>query len=145
MLLAKANQQVQQSDPEADSDKNAARQAAISKMNDAKLVCLGFIMYASDHQGQLPSDFNEISQTLTNGQPAFTGTNQFKIVAQGLLAGITNPSTTILIRETEAHQWDGNWVKAYGFADGHAELKRLPQEGFDVWEQEHMVLPSPNQ
>lgn len=139
--LAKFNQPRQQPESEADPE----RQAAFSKMNDAKLLCLGLVLYASDHQEQLPTDFNDISQSLTNGQPAFTGTNQFELVAQGLLTGITNPSTTIIIRETEAHFLRGHWSKAYGFADGHAEFKPTPPEGFDAWEKEHMVLPSLNQ
>jgi RNA polymerase sigma factor (sigma-70 family) len=141
--LAKANHLP--ATPDADPESSPEKQAAIARMSDAKLLCLGLLMYTSDHQDQLPPDLNQIPQSLTNTQPALTGTNQFELVAQGRLTGITNPSEAIVVRETEAHLLNGKLVKAYGFADGHAQLMNEPPEGFDAWELEHMVAPPANQ
>jgi prepilin-type processing-associated H-X9-DG protein len=35
----------------------------------------------------------------------------------------------------------GKLVKTYGFADGHAEVKVEPPEGFEAWEKRHMAIP----
>ena len=113
-------------------------------MSDAKLICLGLVMYASTHQNQHPSEVNEVIQALSDSQrDTYTKTNQFEIVAQGSWASITNPADAIVVRETEPHQVQGVWVKTYGFADGHSELKRAPDEGFEAWEKQHIPL-TPN-
>lgn len=84
----------------------------------------------------------QTSDYQTNTQSRLTGTNQSELVVQGLLSSITNPMTTIMVREKEPWFINGKRAKAYGFADGHAEIRNEPPEGFEVWEEQHM-LPNP--
>jgi RNA polymerase sigma factor (sigma-70 family) len=123
------------------------RQIAIAKMNDARSYVLGFIMYASDNHGQFPTNWDQIS-SYTNKIPAPTGTNDFEIVNQGPLSSYelgTNGSLIILVESPAWLTSNGKWVKAYGFADGHAQIQIEPAEGFDAYEQQHTVSPPPNQ
>ena len=109
-------------------------------MQDAKLLVLGLLMYSSDNQDRLPTNFDQTSNYWTNAEHHLTGTNQFELVVQGSIKSIPNPSTTIAVREKEATLVDGKWVKAYGFIDGHSEYKLEPPEGFEAWEKQHMIL-----
>jgi hypothetical protein len=59
------------------------------------------------------------------------------------MANISSPASTIVIREKEPTFLNGKWVKTYGFADGHSEIKSQPEEGFEAWEQRHMIPSSP--
>ena len=119
------------------------RQAMMAKMNDAKALCLGLLLYAEAHQEQFPRDLNDITNYLAGANATLTGTNQFELVVYGPLtpANISKPSETIAVREKEASSVQGNWVKTYGFVDGHSEIKKEPPEGFDAWEQAHMLPP----
>jgi len=128
----------------SDADAELQRQIALPKMEDAKLRVLGLLMYASDNQNHLPEEFNQVSKYWGKAEDALTkdmlmNTNQFEIVVQGLLTGVTNRSAIIAIREREATQANGKWFKTYGFVDGHSEFLREPQEGFEAWEKEHMI------
>ena len=137
--LAKSSQGAHQ--PTTDPDDTPERQGVIAKMNDAKLLVLGLFMHASDNQDRLPPDLSQATNYLAKSEHRLTGTNQFELVAQGSLKSFTNPAATIVVREKEASLYNGNWAKAYGFADGHAEIKREPSEGFDAWEKEHIPTP----
>jgi hypothetical protein len=72
-----------------------------------------------------------------------TGTNEFELVVYGPLnfTNISKPSETIAVREKKASFIGGSWVKAYGFVDAHSEIKKEPPEGFEAWEQAHMLPP----
>jgi hypothetical protein len=121
-----------------------ARKAAILKLNDAKLLVLGMMMHANDHENQYPTNFNQLSPYLDGNDQKLSGSNQFDLVIRGTINSIKNPSTTIAVRETQPTFVNGKWVKAYGFADGHSEYKVQPDEGFDAWEAQHMVSPPPD-
>ena len=141
--LARSTQSTAQTD--IDPDLEARRQVGIAKMNDAKLLVLGWLMYATEHQDLLPNDLNQTSNYWTRAETPLTGTNQFELVAQGSLKDITNPMTTIVVREKEPLFIAGKWVKAYGFADGHSEVRVEPPEGFDAWEKQHISSRAVNQ
>jgi hypothetical protein len=122
------------------------REQAIQKMTDAKGYVLGFILYANDHNGQFPTNWDQVS-AYTNKLQNVSGTNDFEIVNQGAIneyAIGTNGNSIMLIKSPAWLSSDGNWVKAYGFVDGHAQINVEPTEGFDAYEQQHMVAP-PNQ
>lgn len=133
-LANKASQPSQATDENSDPQ----RQVAYAKMNDSKVLALGLILYANAHQDQLPTELGQTSNYLAGTEHRITGTNQFELVAHGPLAGITNPSATIVLREKEPFFANGGWCKAYAFADGHSEIKREPAEGFEAWEKQHM-------
>jgi len=117
------------------------KRISYAKMNDARDLLREFITSADAHQGQFPS---EIDDANLYTQPGYSGTNNFEIVYHGTRDAISDPSKTILIRENLA--WptvDGKWAKAYGFADGHAEIHIDPNGNFGAWEDQH--LPPPRQ
>ena len=126
---------------EADPDADPQKQAAIAKLNDARVLLLGLILYASDNQNQLPADFNQNSNYWANANPRLTGTNQFELVIQGSLSSITNPSMTIAVREKDAWFAKGKWFKTYGFADGHSEVHTEADGNFEAWEKQRMLIP----
>jgi len=127
---------------EQDSDAEPQREAVYAKMNDAKLLMLGMLMYAQDHQDQFPTDLTQTSNYLAKAEHPLTGTNQFDLVLQGTINSVTNPGATIALREQAPVLVNGVRCKAYGFADGHAEYKREPPEGFEAWEAQHIMTPA---
>ncbi len=117
------------------------------KAVDAHIYLSAFMNYANSHNGQFPTNWDQISDKYKNA-PGLTGTNDFEIVYQGPLNWNTlgtNLGSTILIREYLAWPtYDGKWGKVYGFADGHSEPIILSDGNFTAWEQQHTV-PPPNQ
>lgn len=146
--LEQALDQARQSASGADDEESAdpTRRAAIAKMNDAKHLILAFILYAGEHQDQLPTNLDQVESYLEAGERdgrwPLTRTNQFEIVCQGSTSDLAKPAETIVVRERQAWQTpEGKWAKAYGFADGHSEIRTEPVGGFEAWEAEHMVVP----
>jgi len=122
-------------DPEHDPE----QVTAVGHLNDARQLVLGLLMFADDNQQVLPSSLNQTSNYW--GNSSRLSTNQFELVLQRPFSEVENPSTVIAVRQKQPWQRQGHWVKAYGFADGHAELKREPPEGFEAWEQAHIQPP----
>jgi RNA polymerase sigma factor (sigma-70 family) len=118
-----------------------ARAIAIAKLNLSKQWCMAAIMYANDNKGQSPSNFDAAAAYFSKKDlDANVSLDQFEHVFHGNLEHVNKPGETILIREKEAvPSKDGSWSKAYGFADGHAEIHREPQNNFDAFENSHGV------
>jgi len=130
--------------PQTDPAEGELRQKVYPKLNDAKALVTGFRLYADDHQNQLPEQFEQLAPYLSR-MSRITGSNAFEIVYSGPLAGITNPSALIFVREQQAWQRpDGRWAKTYGFADGHAEVHTEPDGNFESWEKERLFPRSGN-
>jgi RNA polymerase sigma factor (sigma-70 family) len=146
LLAVKANQvnNLQPSD-QSISVQEQEKRVAIAKMNDADSFTLGIIDYARDNQDQIPTNIDQIASYLTNSSSIPTGTNSFELVYHGSLDGLTDPKSVILIQESQAMQTSsGKWVKTYGFADGHSEVRGEPYDNFDAFEQQHIVPPPTN-
>jgi prepilin-type processing-associated H-X9-DG protein len=48
----------------------------------------------------------------------------------------------IVVREKDAWQAaDGGWLRAYAFADGHAEIHKAADGNFQPWEAQHIIAP----
>lgn len=124
---------------ENDSRSNEERQAAIAKINDARNLATQFILYASDNQGFVPTNHDQLYSY--NNQYPISGTNHFEIEYQGSLNAITNPSSVILVQSDPWETYEGKWAKAYGFADGHAEVHAEANGDFTAFEQQHSVSP----
>ncbi len=73
-------------------------------------------------------------------------TNLFDLFYQGSLSNVynaTNFGDIIVVREKQPWQApNGKWMKVYGFADGHSQIRSESSEGFDAFEQEHAGPPS---
>lgn len=134
--LAEARQAANPEEPEEDSE----RQAAMQRMDEARKLVLGVLMYATEHNDWIPSDLSATSNYWDDAQDSYgLAAGRFELVAQGSLSSITNYSEIIVVRERDTAWRNGNWSRVYGFADGHSEIKMLPSEGFEAWEQQHMV------
>jgi hypothetical protein len=119
---------------------------AYDKMNYTRQWILAARMYAEDNNGQMPTNFNMLGDYF-KPDPSNTNlsTSQFELLYSGLFNDIKDPSGTITIRELDATQTaDGNWIKSYGFADGHTEIHSEPSGNFDDYEAKH-TIPRPNQ
>jgi RNA polymerase sigma factor (sigma-70 family) len=121
-------------------DAEAQQAAMYGRMNDAKQFCLGLVLFAGDNRNQYPTNLDQVAFYLKNG--ALTGTNDFELLYQGTVGGITNYASTIVIRERTARPTsNGGWTKVYGFADAHAEMHFEQSGDFDAWESLHMPPP----
>jgi RNA polymerase sigma factor (sigma-70 family) len=143
--LWKAQSQFKYSPPQDQSSQSNSpaqqqRQIVIARLNNARNLAMGFIMYAGDNQGQFPTNFGQID-TYTNQYPN-NGTNGFEIVYQGSRNQITNLGDVIVVQESEPWPtYDGRWGKIYGFADGHAEFHAEANSDFSNFEQQHSISP----
>ena len=132
------------------------KEIGIAKLNDARAYVLGILMFRDDNQGQLPASIDQITRYLTNTSsskyssakypiPILTGTNRFDIVHLASLDGLTNWSSIIVLKESQAWQsGEGKWSKTYGFADAHTEVHPETNDNFDEIEQLHSVSPPNN-
>jgi prepilin-type processing-associated H-X9-DG protein len=131
-------QAVANTDAPDDALADQQKRISLAKMQDARLLVLSEIMFAQQNQGQVATNFEQMGAYLTNSSEQLTGTNQFELVYHGSLNDITNPSTTLLIREPQS--WPtvgGKWARGYAFADGHAEIHVEATDNFDDFEQQH--------
>ena len=118
-------------------------QMAGSKATDARNIAFAFNSYASDHQGQCPSNFDQIASYLAKENLSLSGTNQFEIVYQGSfdkLKGV--PSGTVaVIRDQQTWEGpDGKMMRVYGMAGGSGEIVGS-DDNFQSWEAQHIILP----
>jgi len=142
--LATSNQQ--QSEDEKVDLHAAQEKAALFKMNNAKQSVMGMIMYANANEDQLPTNFDQAAPYLGGDLNSVrSNLSQLEIVYQGSWKSITNPGSTIIVRENQPWLYNGESIKVYGFADGHAQLHAEPDGDFGAWEQQHMAFPPPNQ
>lgn len=128
--------------PATTDDAEAQQQAAMyARLGDAKQSCLGLILFARDNRDQFATNLDQLTPYLKG---ALTGTNDFELLYQGAVGGLTNPGSTIVVRErTVRPSPNGGWTKVYGFADGHAEAHFESQSsGFDAWETQRMPPPA---
>jgi hypothetical protein len=100
--------------------------------------------YATAHQGQFPSSFDEVVGRLPK-EPGLSGTNEFEIVYHGTWDQITNiplPSVA-LIRDRQTWQApSGKMARVYGMVGGIGQIVES-DDNFEAWEAEHIVVPSP--
>jgi len=135
------------------------KEAGIAKMNYAKYWVLAFHLYAEKNQGRFPASFDHALAYLPEeakvemnlapheflpNTPKFGLTSdRFELVYSGALSDITNPPSVIVLREKEAWGENGNWNRAYGFADGHSEIHRSVDGNFEPWEKQHQAPSVP--
>jgi ribosomal protein L12E/L44/L45/RPP1/RPP2 len=133
--LKQAAKEDAQAASETAQEKAELQKTMIARMNDAKQLMLAFYKYAG-RDGQIPTNFDQVAGQLPQG----LDTNRFEILYHGSFSAVTNPASTIVVREIEAHPTpDGTWVRTYGFADGHTEVRHSADGDFTAWEQQHGV------
>lgn len=126
------------------------QQETVHRLDELKQWGVMFITYASGHAakdrypetweeaaGQAPRDKRDALLDFAN--------NNFEIVYHGPTGfhdqnSIRKPGQTLLFREKQARRSPkGDWVKTYGFADGHVESHTEPDNNFDGWEKQYQV------
>ncbi len=131
---------LKQQQPDPDSVEEKQQAFAMLQINTAKQSMLGMILYANDNQDQFPTNFNQAASYYGNDPEMAYHLQQFQIMYHGTLANIANPSSATVVQSFQAFMWHGKWTKAYGFADGHAEMHSDPNGNFDEWEQQHVPV-----
>ena len=110
------------------------------EINTAKQSVLGMILYAEDHGGLFPTNFTQAENYFKSQDGVSTNLDRFEIVYQGVWTNLANPSSAIVVRELTPWTRNGKSLKAYGFADGHAEIHMEPSGNFDDFEQQHVPV-----
>jgi len=115
----------------------------ISSFNDARIYCLGMILYATKNQNLFPTNLDQTLPYLREANQAPSGTNRFDILYWGSLDALPSPmiSEIIVLRSGSWEGRDGKWSRVYGFADGHCEIHTEADDSFDAWEKRHMIQP----
>ena len=124
------------------------RKLAIGRLNYTKGWLLAFLMFADQNHDQYPTSFDDAQPFLPKEAAAETNftTGQFEILGGGSTTNIAAPSLHVVLREKQARRgYDGKWSRAYGFADGHAEIASSPDGSYEVWEKRHIVGPPRDQ
>jgi RNA polymerase sigma factor (sigma-70 family) len=118
------------------------RKVAIDKMTYEKNWALALILYASEHEEQLPKTLDDAAKHLPDEAKKLNyTTDQIELVAQGDWTKFKNPAGTILLRERPQFTTvrpDGSATRAYAFLDGHSEIHKADNGDFTAWEAEHM-------
>jgi len=115
----------------------AFRSESMKRLSDAKQAALACILFAADHQEQLPGDLEEVRPFLH----ADVTSSEWELTWVGKLSTTSNPVTTVLLREKASRQSpDGQFYRAYAFADGHVELLRCADGDFEALEQQRGLV-----
>lgn len=127
------------------------KQQSIAKLNYARNWVLALVLYAEQNQGRYPTNLEQADSFLPEearvesrlkpgeflpGTPKYGLTpERYELTFNGAVNEISNPSQAIVLREKEPWQGeDGKWLRAYGFADGHTEIHKAGENGFEAWE-----------
>ena len=123
-------------------DSPEARDALMQKMSDAKQGILALIMFASDNTNQYPANLDQAANYMRNDYMKVVESN-FDFINPGSTTNVVHSAETILLKEKEPWQGPGgDWMKIYGFADGHVEVHKGLNGNFDNFEKEHTVAAS---
>lgn len=127
-----------------DSSSEEPQQTATARFEDARLYCLGMILYAEKHQDLCPTNLDETLVCLRDANRVPSGTNHFEILYHGSFYDLPNPMTNdgiVILRSDPWRETDGTWKRVYGFADGHCEERSESGGNFEVWEKQHSPAP----
>lgn len=121
---------------------------AQARLNFSRQLGLSLMMFAADHQDQLPSSVEEMDTKALNAMPESAAHNiqaeQFEMVYKGRMDDLEDSSRTVLAREKEPVQRaDGTWERVYVFVDGHSQILTVQSRAqFAQREKEKFILPS---
>jgi hypothetical protein len=131
-----AQEAVQNADSDGIDDQRELKGEALSKFDDAKVYCMGMLLYAEKNQNLFPTNLDLTLPFLKQAGHAPSGTNRFEILYQGSFLQLTNPAS-IVLRSEPWQEEDRKWTRIYGFADGHCETHSELDGNFDAWEKRH--------
>jgi hypothetical protein len=116
------------------------------KAEEAKTLTVALGEYASQHQGEFPSTFEQVAPYLQEDQQHLAGTTEFEIVYQGSFNELTNVqlSAVAVIRERQTRlTHDGKRARLYGFAGANGGWPDVVEsdDNFQAWEAAHIIPP----
>lgn len=116
---------------------------ALSRFNDAKIYCLGMMLYAATNQNLFPTNLEQTLPYLREANLTPSGTNRFEMLYQGSVDKLPSTMTNgiIVLRSQPWQGGDGRRRRIYGFADGHCEVHSETNGGFDAWEKQRLSRP----
>lgn len=122
-----------------------AHRAAL--INAGKQIGLAMYMYADDHGGTYPTNFEQIVLKSNSGN-GYLGTNfsgdiglnDFEMANSGLASG-QFPEMPV-VKERQPRWWDGRWERVYVLADGSVQLITSDNGDFTAWEKKRMASAS---
>jgi hypothetical protein len=114
------------------------------RMSHAMRWGYALISYASEHQGQFPSSFEEALSFLgpddvtpdEKAQTALTA-DQYEMLYHGRRENMTNPPPegAIIIRGKQPWQTsEGKWARTYIYGNGFGTIHSEPDGNFEKWE-----------
>jgi hypothetical protein len=119
------------------------RQMGMVKATDAMHLGTAFIMYASEHQNQCPSSFDQVASYLAKKEMSLSGSNQFEILYRGSFDQLQGVSRGEVALVREQQTWtgpDGKTMRVYGMADGSGQMVGS-EDNFKAWEAKHVISP----
>ncbi len=113
----------------------------LSRFSDAKIYCLGMLLYASKNQMLYPTNLDQTLPYLREAHQMPSGTNRFDILYQGSLQTLPRGTANgiVVLRSTAWQGEDGKRRRVCGFADGHCEVHAEAERNFDAWEKQHLA------
>ncbi|MDB6111119.1 MAG: hypothetical protein JWR69_2869 [Pedosphaera sp.] len=118
-------------------------QLAGQKPMEARDLGTALRSYASDHQGQFPSNLDAIASYLADEKRSLSGSNHFEIVYHGTLDKLEGIPLGNVAVVRDQQTWvgpDGKPRRVYGMADGVGQIVES-DDNFQSWEAEHIVSP----
>lgn len=118
-------------------------QTGIDRLNFSKQWMLAIYMYTEAQGGVVPTELADAAPYLSeSGEPIEAlSAEDLEIVYSGRLDAISDPARTIVLRERDPRPTpDGKWTRAYGFADGHTEIRSQTTPDFSEWEREKILF-----
>ena len=119
------------------------RQMAIVKATDARNLGTAFVFYASDHQNQCPSNFDQVAPYLAKKGMSLSGSNQFEILYEGSfdqLQGVPIGEVAVIRDQQTWVGSNGRTMRVYGMADGSGQMVGS-DDNFQTWEAKHVIAP----
>lgn len=108
----------------------SAKQDDLIRMSTAKNLALPVVMYLGENEGRFPSSLSDLmvhmEKDLSEGEGGqklfqWSPLDEWELlVPEGVISDYS-PGSLIVIREKTPRLMNGNYVRAYGFADGHSE------------------------
>ncbi|MGV3755624.1 MAG: sigma-70 family RNA polymerase sigma factor [Verrucomicrobiota bacterium] len=122
---------------------------AMIHARNAKQWMLAFYMYAAENNGRYPTTFDQATSFVNasfDGGALIKATNDFEIFPLGDRNAI-DPGKTIALRGKARPLASGAWQRAYGLADGSAQIVGAPDGDFAAAEARYGFVypPKPGQ
>lgn len=107
--------------------KTKAEDIIADRRNRIKKIHLACMLFASEHDLMLPSNFLELKEQVKDGiEFSSIDTDEYILESIGKMDKYTHPCKTILCREKNP---DNIGFYAVVFLDGHIELLKNPEPG----------------